>query len=74
MVYRGHIQNGVVVVDGAPDLPEGAEVRLEVLASTEPVQQKTFGNLIGLWRNAQPPPTDEELDRILQEERSAKHR
>jgi hypothetical protein len=37
------------------------------------VQQKTFGDLIGLWRTAQPPPTDEELDRILQEERSAKH-
>ena len=35
MVYRGRIRNGVVVVDGAPDLPEGAEVRVELLAAEE---------------------------------------
>jgi len=35
MVYRGHIQNGVVVVDGTPDLPEGAEVRVELLPAGE---------------------------------------
>jgi hypothetical protein len=33
MVYRGHVQNGVVVVDGAPELPEGAEVRVELLTA-----------------------------------------
>jgi hypothetical protein len=64
MVYRGHIHNGVVVVDGAPDLPEGAEVRLEVLTSTEPVVKKTFGDLTGLWQTAEPSPTDEKTSRV----------
>lgn len=36
MTYRGHIKDGVVVVDEAVDLPEGAEVTIE-LAPTESV-------------------------------------
>jgi len=35
MVYRGRVRNGVVVVDGAPDLPEGAEVQVELLPTEE---------------------------------------
>ena len=31
MVYRGHVQNGVVVLDEMPSLPEGAEVRVAVV-------------------------------------------
>ncbi len=41
MVYRGHVQNGAVVVDGAPGLPEGAEVRIELLPAEE--QGTTLG-------------------------------
>ena len=41
MVYRGRVQNGVVVVEGAPDLPEGAEVRVELLTAEE--QGSTLG-------------------------------
>ncbi|MGA2619618.1 MAG: hypothetical protein ABSF26_18565 [Thermoguttaceae bacterium] len=41
MVYRGHIRNGVVVVDDTPSLPEGAEVRVEVLTAEE--QRSTLG-------------------------------
>ncbi|MCE5267852.1 MAG: hypothetical protein LLG00_08195 [Planctomycetaceae bacterium] len=31
MVYRGHVQNGVVVFDQLPALPEGAEVQVAVV-------------------------------------------
>ena len=36
MVYRGHVRNGVVVLDEPAELPEGAEVRVE-LAEEEDV-------------------------------------
>ena len=29
MVYRGHVQNGVVVLDEPTDLPDGVEVYVE---------------------------------------------
>jgi hypothetical protein len=29
MTYHGHIENGAVVVEGALDLPDGTEVRIE---------------------------------------------
>ncbi|MDY0165461.1 MAG: hypothetical protein RBS80_02900 [Thermoguttaceae bacterium] len=31
MVYRGYVKDGVVVVDPPNTLPEGAEVRMEVV-------------------------------------------
>lgn len=33
MTYHGHVKNGVVVLDEAAELPEGAEVRVDVLPS-----------------------------------------
>ena len=33
MVYRGHVKNGVVVLDPTVELPEGVEVRVEIAAS-----------------------------------------
>jgi hypothetical protein len=30
MTYRGHIKNGVAVLDGSVSLPEGTPVRVEV--------------------------------------------
>ncbi len=36
MVYRGHVKNGVVILDPPVALPDGAEVRVELLpAETE---------------------------------------
>jgi hypothetical protein len=32
MTYRGHLQNGVVVIDEPTDLPDGAEVEVHPLA------------------------------------------
>jgi len=31
MIYRGHVQNGMVVFDDQANLPEGTEVRVEPL-------------------------------------------
>lgn len=31
MVYRGHVRNGIVVLESAAVLPEGAEVRVEIV-------------------------------------------
>ena len=33
MVYRGHVKGGVVVFDSPVTLPDGAEVRVELLPS-----------------------------------------
>lgn len=33
MVYRGRVKNGVVVLDSPGVLPEGAEVRVEIVPS-----------------------------------------
>jgi hypothetical protein len=48
MVYKGRVQNGVVVFDG-PDRPsDGAVVRIEeVPASTPPTWGEVFKDLIG---------------------------
>jgi len=32
MVYRGHVQTGVVVVDDSVALPEGVEVQVEIIS------------------------------------------
>ncbi len=32
MVYRGHVDNGVIRLEDAPALPEGAEVEVRLLA------------------------------------------
>jgi hypothetical protein len=34
MTYHGHIQNGMIVLDAAPELPEGAEVVVSLVAPT----------------------------------------
>ncbi len=35
MVFQGRVENGVVRLEGAPRLPEGARVRVEMLADNE---------------------------------------
>jgi hypothetical protein len=46
MVYRGHVKNGVVVLDEPCGLPEGAEVRVNPVAGTEVAdQQQTIPSL-----------------------------
>jgi len=36
MIYRGHVKNGVVVLDASAALPDGAEVRVELVLPDTP--------------------------------------
>ncbi|MCG3197309.1 MAG: hypothetical protein GHCLOJNM_01794 [bacterium] len=38
MTYRGHVENGVVVLDEGAELPEGAVVEVDVLKEDDPVK------------------------------------
>ncbi len=38
MVYRGHVENGVIRLDGAVVLPEGSEVRVELAMPAPPAK------------------------------------
>ncbi len=42
MLYRGHIENGAVVLDEAADIPEGTVVSVDVLADSAGVRGKTL--------------------------------
>jgi len=35
MVYRGHVENGMIRLEGSVVLPEGAEVRVELAATAK---------------------------------------
>ena len=41
MTYRGHIKNGVVVLDESADLPEGVEVRVELPERADDATRQT---------------------------------
>lgn len=43
MVYRGHVENGVIRLEDAPTLPEGVEVEVRLLAeeSSQEGEEKT---------------------------------
>ena len=34
MVYRGHVENGLIRLEDAPTLPEGVEVEVRLLAAS----------------------------------------
>jgi hypothetical protein len=40
MVYRGHVENGIVRLHDSPTLPEGAEVEVRLLAETTPQEEE----------------------------------
>lgn len=67
MVYRGHIENGSVVLDGAPDLPDGAEVELHLVP---PALEKTskkeppWFKFIGAIKDM-PPDASQRIDEVL---------
>jgi hypothetical protein len=47
MVYRGHVENGVIQLEGAVTLPEGVEVRVEKV--TPPADSPTEATGISLY-------------------------
>ncbi len=50
MTYSGHVQNGVIVLDGQPALPDGALVRVELVGpfveATDAKQERTVGEVL----------------------------
>ena len=80
MVVRGHVQNGVIVLDEGVRLPEGQAVT--VVASDVVTQEKyevtperrdAVLSLIGILKTDQAPPTDEEVEKIIEEARMKKY-
>ena len=73
MVYRGKIHNGQVVFDGAERLPEGADVRVELVEGNGSENGIRVGSAeavlksAGAWAGE-----DEEVDRLLAELREMK--
>jgi hypothetical protein len=52
MTLRGHVKNGVIVLDEAAQLPEGTEVRVEAVATStsEKKPPRVGGQLRGkIW-------------------------
>ena len=80
MVAHGHVQNGVVVLDDGVRLPEGERVTV-VASDTAPEQghdvaderREAALSLIGMLKTDQPPPTDEEIEKIIEEARMKKY-
>jgi len=81
MVARGRVKNGVVVMDEGIRLPEGREVTVIVPANeaqqnarcevSEERRQALLG-LIGAWK-IENPPTDQEVEEIIHQERMRKY-
>ena len=79
MVVRGHVKNGVVVLNDGVQLPEGQEVTVVVSnAARESKHDVTDKrreaalSLIGIWKTDNPP-SDEEVERIIDEARMKKY-
>ncbi len=83
MVARGRVQNGVVVLTDGVRLPEGQLVTVlappagslqqeEAPLAVSEERQAALRQLIGVWKTAQPP-TDEQVEQMLEQERMKKY-
>ena len=82
MIARGRVQNGVVVLDEGVRLPEGREVTVTFPTTDVRVAPATYEvseerrlallGLIGAWKMDNPP-SDEEVDEIIHQERMRKY-
>ena len=81
MIACGHVQNGVIVLDDGVRLAEGQKVTVVTPALDEvsgPIadskeRQEAALQLIGILKTDQPPPSDEEVERIVDEARMKKY-
>jgi hypothetical protein len=79
MVARGRIENGVVVLADGVRLPEGQMVTVHTVAAEDvepgPVSKERRDALLGLigMLKMENPPSDEEVERIVEEERMKKY-
>ena len=82
MIARGRVQNGVVVLENGVRLPEGREVTVMATPTAVPEQVTTVQvseerkqallGLIGCCKTDNPP-DDEEVERIIEQERMKKY-
>ena len=80
MVAQGQVQNGVVVLDDGVRLLEGRKVTvvtpaLEQQSGPYPVSKERAEaalRLIGIWKTENPP-SDEEVEQIIDEARMKKY-
>lgn len=81
MVARGHVQNGVIVLDDGVQIPEGQEVTITAVVPTpatgakyyvSPERREAILGLIGIWKTENPP-SDEEVEKIIDEARMEKY-
>lgn len=75
MMARGHVEKGVIVLDEGVQLPEGQEVTVTAVLPTpasgqeyyvSPERREAILSLIGILKTDQPPPTDEEVEKIVE--------
>lgn len=52
MVYRGHVENGMIRLEGSVVLPEGAEVQVEVTARAP--DRQTEAPALSLYERLKP--------------------
>jgi hypothetical protein len=64
MTLEGRVENGAIVLDSPTPLPEGARVRIEVIARAEPTLFERIGHLAGAAKNL-PPDAAEQHDHYL---------
>jgi hypothetical protein len=64
LTYRGHVKNGVVILDDAPALSDGTLVTVEALKPSEPPRGSAaaIGRRAGFWKDE-----TAEVDRLLAE-------
>jgi hypothetical protein len=88
MTFQGRVHNGVVVLTNGPALPDGTLVNVvPVDEDTEPSagapgqqapnpvskeQKEALLGLIGIWKTDHPP-SDEEVERIVEEARTKRY-
>lgn len=53
MTYQGHIENGMILLDNAPEYPDGTEVvvALTVVATPPSCREKELGTLYDRWQS-----------------------
>lgn len=52
MVYQGHVENGTIRLQGSVVLPEGAEVRVEIVAPADSCEPR--GSRVSLYDRLKP--------------------
>lgn len=68
MPYRGHIENGAVVLDEPVDIPEGTPVTVEPVATeSRPGDITSRRNWKGIYRNTGPVPSEADIAEMRRE-------